>query len=150
MTVYFAYGSNMSLSQMARRCPGAVCRGNASLAGYDFLINCRGFGTIIPDPQATVHGLLWTLTDPDIASLDVYEGIAVGHYRKEHLAANFGGEEVVAMIYIATDPSPGVPESAYIERIVEAATARGFPADYVRRLAKWQSPLTQTGGSQSP
>jgi gamma-glutamylcyclotransferase (GGCT)/AIG2-like uncharacterized protein YtfP len=138
--MYFAYGSNMSISQMARRCPSAACHGNASLPGHDFLINCRGFGTIVPDPQSTVHGLLWTLSDPDIASLDEYEGIAVGHYRKERLAVSFSGETIVAMVYIATDPNPGIPEPAYIELIVEAATACGFSADYLGRLAKWLPP----------
>ena len=140
MTTYFAYGSNMSVAQMATRCPSAACRGNASLAGHDFLINCRGFGTIVPDAQSTVHGLLWTLTDPDIASLDEYEGIAVGHYRKEHFAVSFSGQTVLAMLYVATDPSPGIPEPAYIELIVAAATTRGFSTDYVRRLAKWLPP----------
>ena len=140
MTTYFAYGSNMSVSQMARRCPSAACLGNASLAGYDFLINQRGFGSIVPDARSTVHGLLWTLSDPDIASLDVYEGIAVGHYRKERLAVSFNGETVVAMVYVATDANPGIPEPAYIELIVAAAAARGFSTDYVRRLAKWLPP----------
>jgi gamma-glutamylcyclotransferase (GGCT)/AIG2-like uncharacterized protein YtfP len=140
MTTYFAYGSNMNVSQMARRCPSAACRGNACLAGHDFLINQRGFGTIVPDSQSTVHGLLWTLSDPDIASLDEYEGIAVGYYRKEHLAVSFAGETIVAMIYVATDSSPGIPEPAYIELIVAAATARGLSTDYVRRLAKWLPP----------
>jgi gamma-glutamylcyclotransferase (GGCT)/AIG2-like uncharacterized protein YtfP len=140
MTTYFAYGSNMSVSQMARRCPSAACRGNASLADHDFLINDRGFATIVPKAQSTVYGILWTLSESHIVSLDEYEGIEVGHYRKEQIAVCFNGQTVVAMVYVATDSNPGIPEASYIECIVDAATAHGLTLDYIGRLAKWLPP----------
>jgi len=143
MTAYFAYGSNMSVLQMMTRCPLADCRGNASLADHDFLINQRGFATIVPKAQSTVYGILWTLSESHIASLDEYEGIAIGHYRKQQIAVSFNGQTVAAMVYVATDSNPGIAEAAYIEGIVGAATAQGLTSDYVRRLSAWlPSPLS--------
>ncbi|TRZ97472.1 MAG: gamma-glutamylcyclotransferase [Rhodocyclaceae bacterium] len=140
MTDYFAYGSNMSESQMMRRCPQASLSGKATLAGHDFLINGSGFATIVPEAQTTTFGILWTLSDSDILSLDEYEGIDAGHYVKERRAVLFNGQTVMAMVYIATDSNPGVPERSYLESIVDAASAHRLPPDYVRRLAEWLSP----------
>ena len=36
---YFAYGSNLCMRQMARRCPGAVDPRPAMLTDHDWLIN---------------------------------------------------------------------------------------------------------------
>ena len=138
MTDYFAYGSNMSVSQMMRRCPQSSLSGNATLAGHDFLINGKGHATIIARTETTVFGLLWTLTDSDIRSLDDYEGIAVGYYVKERKAVRFNGQQVMALVYVATDANPGIPELPYLQGIVEAATAHRLPADYVKKLATWR------------
>ena len=65
--LYFAYGSNINLEQMAVRCPAAQVVGPAVLDGYELLFrgNRRGAGvaTIEPLPGSQVHGLLWKLTD---------------------------------------------------------------------------------------
>jgi len=45
-TLHFAYGSNMDREQMSRRCPGAEYVGAASLPGYRFIINGRGYTTV--------------------------------------------------------------------------------------------------------
>ena len=48
MTLHFAYGSNMSRALMAARCRGAEAVGIAVLAGWRFVINPEGFGSIAP------------------------------------------------------------------------------------------------------
>ena len=80
---YFAYGSNMDVRQMAFRCPDAVILGSASLAAHAFLINTRGFATVIPAANQVVHGVLWEISPTDDESLDRYEGVASGFYRKD-------------------------------------------------------------------
>ena len=76
--LYFAYGSNINLEQMAVRCPAAQVVGPAVLDGYELLFrgNRRGTGvaTIEPLAGSQVHGLLWMLTPECERSLDVYEG----------------------------------------------------------------------------
>lgn len=48
--LYFAYGSNINLEQMAVRCPAALMVGPAVLDGYELLFrgNRRGAGVAPP------------------------------------------------------------------------------------------------------
>jgi hypothetical protein len=59
MTLHFAYGSNMSRALMGARCPGAMALGVATLAGWRFVINPDGVGSIAPHPGALLRGVLW-------------------------------------------------------------------------------------------
>ena len=54
---YFAYGSNLCVRQMARRCPGAINPRPAMLADHDWLINERGVATVEPFDGSQVHGV---------------------------------------------------------------------------------------------
>ena len=64
--MYFAYGSNINLDQMAYRCPAAQVVGPVVLEGYELLFrgNASGNGvaTIKPKEGQQVHGLLWRIT----------------------------------------------------------------------------------------
>ena len=71
--LYFAYGSNINLEQMANRCPSATIVGPAVLENYELLFR-RGYATIKPRKGGRVHGLLWTLDSLCEQSLDHYEG----------------------------------------------------------------------------
>ena len=76
--LYFAYGSNINLEQMACRCPAAEVVGSAVLDGYELLFrgNRSGYGvaTVEPLSGSQVSGLLWKLTPECERSLDIYEG----------------------------------------------------------------------------
>src|SRR5699024_12226219 len=71
--LYFAYGSNLNLGQMAVRCPMAqlVCR--AVLEGYELAFRC-GVLTILPKEGGRIDGILWKVNDRDERALDRYEG----------------------------------------------------------------------------
>jgi gamma-glutamylcyclotransferase (GGCT)/AIG2-like uncharacterized protein YtfP len=136
--VYFAYGSNMDAAQMAVRCPGAVLLGRARLEGWAWRIGARGYATIVREPGACVHGLLWRLAPAHVEALDRYEGVAAALYAKERLAVlDEGGEEREALAYVASDARPGVPVVGYLERIVAAARAHGLPPEHVAVLERW-------------
>lgn len=72
--LYFAYGSNINLDQMERRCPNAEVVGPVTLNGYRLLFRGgypnHGVATIAPDPTKQVKGLLWRLTPECEQSLD--------------------------------------------------------------------------------
>jgi hypothetical protein len=132
---YIAYGSNMCRAQMAQRCPGATLLGVASLPGKRFLINREGFATLVPAPAAQAYGLVWTLNEADERSLDLYEGVAEGAYRKESVILAEHGE---VLIYIAADATPGAPHAAYLNIILAAALAAALPLAYQAELAGWR------------
>ena len=55
--IYLAYGSNLHIGQMQRRCPTAEVLGTSTLHGYRLVFN--GVATIEPDPDRSVPVLLW-------------------------------------------------------------------------------------------
>ena len=79
---YIAYGSNLSVEQMADRCPDAKIAGQAVLAGWELLF--RGCATIAPNPKKNTPVLVWEISERDEENLDFYEGYP-NYYRKEDL-----------------------------------------------------------------
>jgi AIG2 family protein len=135
VTLYFAYGANMDPVHMAERCPGAKRLGRAALLEREFRIAAAGYGNAVPTPGMELPGVLWELTPDDEDSLDRFEGIAQGVYRKDWaMIRRLDGPPVAAMLYLPSDPAPGVPVPGYLERIIEVAQQLGFPAEYVRQL----------------
>ncbi len=131
---YFAYGSNMVRSQMARRCPAAREIGRATLPGWRFAIGRQGYATLVPDRAATAAGLLWSVTPRCEQALDDYEAVSSGLYRKQIL--EIGGAPT--LVYLAADAAPGRPRAGYVEAIIAAARELGFPADYIEQcLRPW-------------
>ena len=60
MTLYFAYGANLSRAGMAARCPGARAVGPAALEGYAFFVGIDGWGSVRRAPgaaQTTVQAI---------------------------------------------------------------------------------------------
>ena len=122
MTLYFAYGSNLNLSQMADRCPGAKAVGPMKLD--DWLLVFRGVADIIPSPGSKVSGAVWKLTPACEARLDQYEGCRPdgrGMYRKEYIAiAPFEFDGVVheeLLIYVMNSDGIMPPSKYYLDVI---------------------------------
>ena len=82
MPLYFAYGSNMDVDAMARRCPRSKALGLARLERHRLAVMREGWLTAVRDPASAVHGVLWELALSDIAALDRYEGLSQGLYVK--------------------------------------------------------------------
>ena len=63
--LYFAYGSNMNLNQMAFRCPDAEVVESVRLEGYRLAFRTNGGGngvaTILPEEGSYVDGVLWRI-----------------------------------------------------------------------------------------
>ena len=139
---YFAYGSNMDHEQMGRRCPTAIPVGVAGLEGWDVAINDRGVATIVSDPAARVEGVLWSVTERCIKSLDGYEGISSGLYAREALSVHLNDRTIEAIGYLAASSEPGEPRLGYLEGILRGAAHFGLSVAYRRRLealAGWGS-----------
>lgn len=134
---YFAYGSNLSVEQMAQRCPAAARGEVAALPGWRFVINRRGVATIVPDPEARVMGLLWDLSETCEVALDRFEGVTSGIYRKRSLDIRGAS----ALVYVATDERPGAPRESYLESIAAAAESLGMAQSYRDSLATWGLPV---------
>lgn len=64
---YIAYGSNLSVEQMADRCPDAKIVGQAVLAGWELLF--RGCATIAPNLKKNTPVLVWEISERDEGNL---------------------------------------------------------------------------------
>ena len=80
--LYFAFGSNLHLGQMAKRCPESRYVGVAKLHDWRFQINNRRYANVVPSPGSCVEGLVYRLSLTDEANLDKSEGVSMGVYDK--------------------------------------------------------------------
>ncbi|EEU37067.1 uncharacterized protein NECHADRAFT_86778 [Fusarium vanettenii 77-13-4] len=83
--LYFAYGSNLHVAQMAKRCPSSVFIGTGTLAGYRWQINERGVANVVPADDSSVEGLVYLVNARDVRALDRSEGVARKLYQKHML-----------------------------------------------------------------
>lgn len=127
---YIAYGSNLSVEQMAHRCPDARIIGQAVLEGWELLF--RGCATIAPNPKKNTPVLVWEISESDEDRLDAYEGFP-RYYRKEELEVEVvreGAEPktVTAMVYIMeNDFGHRAPMSSYYKVLHDGYKAFHFP-----------------------
>lgn len=138
MLRYFAYGSNMDDTQMARRCPDARLVGPASLPDHRFFITGNGWASVRPDTSQSVWGLQWQLSPRDIEALDLWEDVENGLYtRQQRRIIPRGGEPCDAMVYVECSLSRGDPPAWYIERIITSAARHRLPEEYQQFLRGW-------------
>ena len=133
---YFAYGSNLCVRQMARRCPDAADPRPALLGDHDWLINERGVATVEPFAGNRVHGVLWQVSDDDLAALDSAEGVPV-RYRRDRLTVQTHHGPSDAWVYIDHRVSPGPPRPGYLPRIIDGALHHGLPQRWIDFLRRW-------------
>jgi len=120
-TVYLAYGSNLNISQMLFRCPGAKPWGATVLPGYRLTFwgySGSAVATIVPQKGCSVPVALWSITESDEDALDVYEGWP-RLYRKEYVRLKWGGRPVRAMVYVMNHGRINFPSRAYFSTILE-------------------------------
>jgi Gamma-glutamyl cyclotransferase, AIG2-like len=119
MSLYFAYGSNLSKVQMHCRCPDAVPVGSLTLE--DWTLVFRAVADIAPSPGDTVQGAVWKLSPSDEATLDQCEGIAKGTYRKVYIPIepfDFAGDHHTDMlVYVMNSTGIMPPTISYLRTI---------------------------------
>jgi hypothetical protein len=147
MTLYFAYGSNMSRDLMRRHCPTAPAIGTAVLDDHQFVITTDGYASVVPRARSCVEGVLWRLTPRDVAALNIYESVDSGLYRSRRLVVRCDGARHNALIYIARPCASGKPKSGYLELVIAAARDWGLSEPYMSELARWV-PSAQRGVRQ--
>ena len=98
--LYFAYGSNLWWPRMRQRCQDARAWGGATLDGYRLVE--RLYADIERRTGSHVQGVLYSVTAADIASLDRFEGLAKGVYRRINVKVKYGRRTYDACTYLMT------------------------------------------------
>ena len=118
-TAYFAYGANIDVHAMQRRCPTAVCTGTALLHDHRPTAMREGWLTIAHEAGWSTPGLLWTLQPSDIDALDIYEDIEIGLYVKERRLVTCSADDTPldVMVYLGSNSGPGTLHEEYAGRV---------------------------------
>jgi gamma-glutamylcyclotransferase (GGCT)/AIG2-like uncharacterized protein YtfP len=141
----FAYGSNMDPDQrVLRAAPTGACR--ARLPGYRLAFNKRSasgkniYANIVPDPGGVVWGILFACSAGTMRALDLYEGVAGGHYDRVVVRViPDSGPAREAFAYIAGEQyraPAGTPSAGYLRRVLRGARAHGLPPDYIAAIER--------------
>lgn len=150
--LYFAYGSNLDPEQMSARCPGHRTIGLARLPDHRLTFPLYsetwqgGVAGLSLAHGETVWGVLYELTDEDLAALDRYEGWRAAGDRHnlydrdkltvELVRADDGSEprRVRALAYLARPVHPAAPSRRYMDTLLRGARHHRLPPEYVERL----------------
>ncbi len=143
-TIYIAYGSNLNITQMARRCPTATVLTKGELQGYELVFRGQrkaAVATVEPKENCSVPIVLWELEAADERSLDVYEGYP-WLYRKENLTVCCEGKEIEAMAYVMNEGREiGQPSTTYLGTIIDGYIQNGLDVEilkeYVNSNKEW-------------
>jgi len=149
---YFAYGSNMNPARLAdqRLKERAVQMGpriGGRLDGWRLAFNKiarapegAAAGNIVEAPGEVVHGTLNQMPDAGLAVLDIWEGVAGGHYRRQtvRVVRVDTGEAVEAVTYVALKVGEGLkPTREYLSHLLAGRDL--LPAEYWERLQKTET-----------
>lgn len=137
---YIAYGSNLDVDQMLRRCPDAITIGSSTIDGYKLVFrgNSRsGVASIEPCEGASVPVGIWSISPSDEEALDWYEGFP-RLYVKQMYTLPVRGKMVKAMAYVMTPGHAIAPPSRlYLNTILDGYNDFGFdPAPLLEAAAE--------------
>lgn len=120
--IYIAYGSNMNIGQMKKRCPKAELYGIGNLLDYSLQFRGEGHANIYKNPGGKIPVLLWKITEECEKSLDIYEAYP-NYYIKKDILARLDEKDIKGMVYIMASEKENTlarPSKEYFEAIVEA------------------------------
>ena len=125
--LYFAYGMNTNRRGMAQRCPGALSLGHARLIDYSFrfaihadVVKCKG---------SYVDGVLWTIDDFHLNSLDHLEGYPFYYNRRALRVAHEDRVVMAETYYMQSGNLDNLPGQDYFDMVVEGYKEHGVPTE---------------------
>lgn len=151
---YFAYGSNLNPEQMALRCPGHRVVGLAALRDHRLAFPLTshdwggGVASLVVAHGENAWGVVYDLTDEDLAALDRYEGYRGpgdqhNLYDREPVLVDLTRPDdgsiprrVRALCYLARPSNPAPPSRRYLDTVLEGARRHRLPDEYVAALAR--------------
>ena len=140
MAIYAAYGSNMDPAQMAKRAPHSPARGTGWLLGWRLTFGGEEHGwdgatnTVVEEWGGQVFVALYDVTEGDEKTLDAWDGVDIGLYRKLRVRVATLEGDVLAWLYVLDAYEGGLPSAHYLGVLADAAEAAGAPDDYVAEL----------------
>lgn len=120
--LYAAYGSNLNVEQMERRCPGAQVVAKSWIHDHRLVFQGDPFNShanVIPEEDYEVPVVIWKINKAHERALDRYEGVSGGYYTKEHFSLEINGKLRECLIYIMTPNDFGIPTDYYLKTVAD-------------------------------
>lgn len=140
MKLYIAYGSNLNMEQMKRRCPTAKLVGTGTLENCALDFRCmssQAFATIHPQNGAYVPVAFWEIDQAAEGALDIYEGYPRFYYKQTLPLSQADGREREAMVYVMNDEAiPGTPSRHYVQTIYQGYIDAGLNIEEFEKICK--------------
>jgi gamma-glutamylcyclotransferase (GGCT)/AIG2-like uncharacterized protein YtfP len=138
--LYAAYGGNMDPALMAERCPHSPQQGTGWLEGWRLTFGGEDIGwegplaTVVEDVAERVFVVLYEISHLDERSLDRWDGVTLGYFRKTRVRVETLDGDAAAWLYVLNAYEGGLPSERYLAMLADAAEKAGAPADYVDDL----------------
>jgi gamma-glutamylcyclotransferase (GGCT)/AIG2-like uncharacterized protein YtfP len=136
MPLYFAYGANMDVAAMAKRCPSSKPVGLARLPRHCWIISTDGYANVVRDPRRDVHGMLWELALSDVPVLDRFEDVPRLYHKMSQSVISTAGIRR-ALVYVGRATGAGRPRPGYLDDVIRAAEIAGLPATSVAEMRRF-------------
>ena len=138
---YFSYGMNTDPSAMELRTGVPIPIGRALIRDHAFRF--AYFADVYPQPGVTTHGVLWDITEEQLAALDKREGYPT-HYDRKIVEIEARGHIYKAWMYYMTDKNVEMamtagpaPSKYYYGMLTSGYTYFGVPMTQIEdALAK--------------
>ncbi len=150
--LYFAYGSNLCVHQMAKRCPGATPLGRGVLHDYQLHFpriaddwQDAGVAGIRPQKGSQVEGGLYRITPQCLLALDEYESVDDKHYYQAFVEVhdrNGNVREVMTYFAYEEEGGPFHPSGEYVDVMIAGARAHGLSEAWLEWLQSLSQPPT--------
>lgn len=121
---YFAYGANMDIDTIRKRCPSAERIGIGYKENYKLVFNRKGsyrkggVSSIEPSYKNTVFGIIYSITEIDLIELDAIED-PTAYLREETLIKAFKNKDKTykCQIYLSYRINDLPPDPEYLDLI---------------------------------
>jgi AIG2-like family len=141
MAYFFAYGDRMNPEKMYGDTPGAKLIGPARVEGYrlEFNVQSRTWGggaaNAVADHGGTLHGVLWEVSDDDLARFDSFRGEDVGQHGVLDLEVDGPNGPVTARTFLVDSHAGYVrPADRYLQMLRAVAQAEGLPPEALAEI----------------
>lgn len=126
---YIAYGSNLNLGQMTRRCPTAKVIGKGEIKDHELLFrggNLSAVATVEPRAGSSVPVLIWEIGPEDERNLDIYEGYPRLYGKVDLEVQTERGLESIMAYTMNEGHEIGKPSMYYLETITAGYLEASF------------------------
>ena len=145
----FTYDELMNPDRISVLCPEPRFVTTARYLSRQFTINSDGVATARPQRGHVVHGVVWEVSEIEVAALDLAMGVPSLNDRFGAFARGAGEELVTTEFYASRNMrSLGTAKPSYLNVILDAARHWQFPESYLDEVAAWSEPDRRSAASQ--